>query len=213
MSRHPYQSPRRAQAAKATRAAVLETAARLFVEHGFTNTTLGEIAAQAEVSLATVKSVFGTKRELLEAAVRNSLLTDPDAESLSASDRWQAVLAEPQPERMLERFAASCAELHARSAALIEAVRYGGAADPALAELAQRGSQNRHEDLSALITVLEDRSALKDGLEAASATDILWALSSPNSYRDLVVRRGWSEEQWASFTAETLISALLETRR
>ncbi|MGC5038680.1 helix-turn-helix domain-containing protein [Streptomyces sp. DT190] len=46
-ARRPYRNDRRAEAAAATRAAILDTALRLFVRHGYAEVTIGDIAREA----------------------------------------------------------------------------------------------------------------------------------------------------------------------
>lgn len=52
------------------RAAILEAAKRMFVEHGYEGVSMDEIAAEAGVSKLTVYSHFGDKETLFAAAVR-----------------------------------------------------------------------------------------------------------------------------------------------
>lgn len=46
---------------------VLETASRLFAEHGLDNVSMADIAAEADVARATVFNYFGSKHALVEA--------------------------------------------------------------------------------------------------------------------------------------------------
>lgn len=55
----------REQKAQRTRAAILEAALDLFGEHGFEQTTMDQIAACAEVGVATVYRYFATKEQVL----------------------------------------------------------------------------------------------------------------------------------------------------
>jgi AcrR family transcriptional regulator len=50
---------------RATRIAIREAAMRLFADHGFTGTTMDQIAEAADVSRATVFSYFPTKEEIV----------------------------------------------------------------------------------------------------------------------------------------------------
>ncbi|HOV96406.1 MAG TPA: helix-turn-helix domain-containing protein, partial [Thermomonas sp.] len=54
----------------AKRAAILEAASKLFVQHGFSGVSMDQIAAEAGVSKLTVYSHFGDKDGLFIAAVR-----------------------------------------------------------------------------------------------------------------------------------------------
>ena len=52
------------------RAAILDVAKRLFVQHGFDGVSMDQIAAEASVSKLTVYSHFGDKESLFSSAVR-----------------------------------------------------------------------------------------------------------------------------------------------
>jgi AcrR family transcriptional regulator len=209
LSSRPYRSPRREEAAQATRAAILDAAERLYVERGFGQTKLTDVAAAADVSLATVKVAFGTKRALLEEVLRARLVDDTDGRPLTRRDSWQEMLAAPSPDLVIERFVELSADLHQRSAELIEAVAKAGAADPELAEISRRGNQRRHADMSQVIDALEAQGALRPDLDRAAASDIVWALMAPSLYLQLTADRGWSKEAWGEFVTGALRSALL----
>jgi AcrR family transcriptional regulator len=209
LSKRAYNSPRREQAASETRAAILDAAERLFRERGFGAAKLGDVAAAADVSLATVKVAFGTKRRLLEEVLRARLVDDSDGRPLTGRGSWREMLAEPDPGRLLERFVEVATELHGRSSELIEAVAKAGAADPELAEIARRGAEKRHADMSQVVTALDERGALREGLDPARAADEVWALMAPSLYLQLTVERGWTPQAWADFATEALKDALL----
>jgi len=58
---------RRQKKARQTRRRILAAAAELFTRHGYTVTTIQQIAEQADVAWQTVYSVFGTKAAVLSA--------------------------------------------------------------------------------------------------------------------------------------------------
>ena len=60
-SRRTYSSPLRASQALATRHRVLVAAWELFTTRGFAATTVGRVAARAEVSVDTLYSTVGRK--------------------------------------------------------------------------------------------------------------------------------------------------------
>jgi AcrR family transcriptional regulator len=66
-------SPTRAEQAEKTRQAVLTTAQRLFIEHGFDATSLQQIADAMGVTKANVYYYFHTKIEILEALFEGSV--------------------------------------------------------------------------------------------------------------------------------------------
>lgn len=50
---------------------------------------------------------------------------------------------------------------------------------------------------------------LRPGVSATQATDVLFAVSSPEMYDLLVVRSGWSPRRYTGFVATTIENALL----
>ena len=71
--KRPYDNSRRQAQARATRQAVIESAKRLFTDHGYPATTIEAVADAADVPLPTVYRLFGSKRALLTAVLDTSL--------------------------------------------------------------------------------------------------------------------------------------------
>jgi hypothetical protein len=57
----------------------------------------------------------------------------------------------------------------------------------------EAGEQRRYEANSRLVAEWARAGALRPGLSARAATDLLWAVGGPDTYRLLVDERGWSE--------------------
>lgn len=76
---------RRTQAERraATRAAVIESACRLFGRKGFAETSLEEIASEAGVTIRPIYHYFGSKLELFKAA--NEIMDERIVDSLQSS--------------------------------------------------------------------------------------------------------------------------------
>ena len=62
---------------------------------------------------------------------------------------------------------------------------------------------------AATFEALAERGALRPGLDLDTATDIIWALASPQLYRLLTVDRKWSTERWGAWLSESLTIQLL----
>ncbi len=56
---------RRELAAAETQRVIVDTASRLFLDHGYNATSIAQIAAEAGVALQTIYNSVGSKRELL----------------------------------------------------------------------------------------------------------------------------------------------------
>ena len=90
MTPRKYESPRRLERANATRAAIIDAAARLFAERGYGATTMAAIAAEARVSAKSVYAL-GDKAQLLILALDRAIAGDDDTPLLERQQA-QAVL-------------------------------------------------------------------------------------------------------------------------
>src|SRR4029453_15354826 len=104
--RRPYVSPRRREQAEATRAVILDAAERLFLRDGYAATPMPAVAAEAKVALKTVYVAFTTKSRLLHELWNVRLGGDDEPLPVVARPWYQNLIAEPDPEQLLRRFAA-----------------------------------------------------------------------------------------------------------
>lgn len=210
-SSRPYHSPQRAEAARETRRAVLAAARLQFVSFGYAHTTLAAIAKAAGVSLATVKLVAGTKAQLLVATLQAEVRRDDVALPLVQQQWWQQLLAESDPEGMLRKFVAATTSALERQAELFAVIWQAAASEPEIVALEQRARQSRWDDFHEVAQALAERAALRPGLDVDMATDIIWALASPQLYRLLTVDRGWSRECWEAWLRDGLMIQVSDT--
>lgn len=206
LSRRPYNSPRRAAAALATRVAVIEAADALFVSRGYGGTTLAAVAEHAGVSLATVKLVAATKGALLLEAFRARVRGD--AAQTSERSSWQEMLAEQDSFELLRRWVALTRSAHERTAALFEVFWQAGPSEHELAKVYQQGSASRRQEFGKVIDALADRGALRPDVDADAALDIAWALNSPLMFRQFIAC-GWTPERWEGWLVQTMSSQIL----
>jgi AcrR family transcriptional regulator len=207
-SGHDY--PRRRERARATRRRVLEAARTLFVERGYVATTIDAIAARADVSSETVYATFGTKRSLLSELVDVSIAGDDDATPILERDRVQMIRDEPDPRRRLWMLAALGRSILERRADVDEVVRGAATADPDIAALRDHGKAQRFAGQRELLRIVVGATGFRAGMDLETAADILYAVGSPETYRLLVVDRGWSGAQFELWYGETLERLLLD---
>ena len=60
-----------------------------------------------------------------------------------------------------------------------------------------------------MVATLDEAGALRPGLDAPTATDILWTLNHPEVWQILVGRRGWTPARWEEWLAESSRQQLL----
>lgn len=59
---------------------------------------------------------------------------------------------------------------------------------------------------------LHEQGVLRSGLSFEEATDVLWALTSYDVYRMLVVEQSWEPERYETWLAQLLVQHLLASR-
>jgi AcrR family transcriptional regulator len=206
--RRAYNSPRRQEQARATRAAILEAARELFIERGFVATTMQAIAARARISPATLYTAFTNKRSLLPALVDQSIAGD-DAPVPMLDRPWVHELrAEPALQRRIAILARNGRLILERRAPVDEVIQAAAASDPDIATLWRAGKAQRLAGQSELLRIVAAGAGFRDGLGEGDAVDTLYALGSPETYRLLTVDRGWSPARFERWYADSVARLL-----
>ena len=193
-----YNSPRREEQARLTRAAIIEVAQQLFVEDGYGATSIQAIAEAVGVSEATIYVHFENKASLLWAAIIHAVVGEgEDPTAAFQKDFVQTVQSEPDPHKRTRMLIHESRQSWERGAADLEVVLVRAAdADPRLTEMVEKAAEGRLEAYrEALGLVLGDRK-LKSGVEFDEVAELIWAIDSPQVYRSLVRDRGWSPEKY-----------------
>ena len=205
MTRASYNSPRRQQAAAATREAIIEAALELFACQGYARTTVAQIAEAARVAANTVYTSVGGKPQLL-AAITESGTGDPDvAETLTAVARTS------DPAEVIRLTAAGTRQVNERRAKAVAVLLDSAQADPAAAEMLQVTVRYYRETLGTLAGRLEDLGAVQSP-DLNRAADIFWYLFGWTSWRTLITDLGWSWDAAEQWLAQRGIDALLRQR-
>lgn len=205
-----YVSPKRAAQARATRAAIIGAAVRLFSANGYVATTIQAVADEAEVAVQTVYAVFGNKRELLRQALEAAVTGDPSIEALADQPAVQALRAEPDPRRRAELDAAMVAEISPRIAPLMKVIREAAAADPEFSATAAALVARRRLDMEAAAELLT--GAVPSPTEREAVIGTLYVLYSPDVFLALTEDLGWSIEQYERWIADVLLRTVLSPR-
>jgi AcrR family transcriptional regulator len=196
-----------------TRRRLLAAAKAEFAERGYAAATVIRIAERADMSVQTLYSNWGNKRNLLRAVMESSVTGDEDMPLVPGQppDFITAAL-EPEdvadPRRLLAHLSRQFRLLAERAAVGWQTYRDGAAVDPDIAADWQQLSDLRRGAFQALFSRVPAR-ALRPGLGNAAAADTAWAIASPDMH-DLLVRQGGYDygrlEEWVR---TTLIAALL----
>lgn len=200
--------------ADATRKRMVEAAAKLFAQQGYAATTMAAIAQQAGVAVQTVYFTFHSKTELL-GAVADLAITGGAASEPERLAWTQAALAEPDPRRRIAIVVDSTARIAPRMLPIIDAWRAAMSVDPAAAAMYRDRLRSRRAFLRRVIDATARRGELAAGLDPDRATDIFFALTTPESYADFTGLLGWNAADWRAWVTSAIERELLArpTRR
>lgn len=200
----PYASLLRTAQADETRSRIASAARSTFVTHGWSGTTVREVARAAGVSVPTVYSVYGNKVGLAAALM--------DAADLSADPR--RVVAELEeasgdPARQVAASVGFDRRLFERSGDLLVVLRDAARTEPELAAARREGP--RRGDAARLRVFSSWRpSTLRSGLVAQRAVDVYAAICSLDGYLELTAERGWTgdevQEWWTTVVTREILA-------
>jgi AcrR family transcriptional regulator len=206
-----YVSPRREAQAAETRRVILDAARRRFEEGGYAATAVPSIAVAAGVAVKTVYLAFESKAGLLRAVWEARLGGEEEATPV-LQRRWMRELTEePHPEEKLRLLAEQSRRVKTATGPLLEVIRTAAATDPEIATLWGDIQAKLLRVQRAVVDQLDAMDALRPGLEAGEASDILWTLNHPSVWHLLVRERGWTSERYERWLHESFCTQALGT--
>jgi hypothetical protein len=119
------------------------------------------------------------------------------------------ILAEPDPVRKVELFAAGVRRLQARVAPLWAVVKEAAKGDDELRAMVDELNGRRAVHMRDFVDHLAAAGDLRPGLTAEVAADMIWAMNSSEFFALLVLERGWTPEAFESWLADTWKRLLL----
>ena len=196
-----------------TRRRLLAAAKAEFAERGYTAATVIRIAERADVSVQTLYSNWGNKRNLLRAVMESSVTGDEDVAlvpgqppavitaTLDPADAADPVL-------VLAHLSHQYRLLAERSAVGWQTYADGAGIDPDIAADWQQLMEARRQAFQAMIARLP-ASALRPELSNAAAADTAWVIASPDTHDQLVRHAGYSYDRLEEWVRTTVCAALL----
>jgi AcrR family transcriptional regulator len=207
--RRPYRSALREEQARSTRRAIVGAARDLFVDLGWSRTTIDAVAARAGVSRKTVFTSVGGKTALLKLALDWALVGDD--EPVPMADR--PIIAEMErltdPHALVARWARFVAELEERAAPLAAVLAVAADADPEAAGVHATSERNRLGGAAAFVEHLAALDALRPGLTTERAVAAALVLMDPAAYRTLVHEHRWTRHEYAGWIERAAVAELL----
>jgi AcrR family transcriptional regulator len=199
-----YSSELRATQARETRRIIVSSAATLFVEKGFGQTTVDAIAEEAGVSRKTVFAAVGGKVELLKLALDWAFAGDDEPIAMADRPEVGRLKQEHNPDALLRGYAHMLTTIGSRAAGLSRALTVAAGMDAEARRLWETSQSQRHSGARSVVGALDALGGLREGLEPAEAADIVWVHSDPALYHRLVIERRWAKKRYEEWLYETL---------
>ncbi|GAB97600.1 putative TetR family transcriptional regulator [Kineosphaera limosa NBRC 100340] len=209
MGKRAYRSDRREADAAATRAAIRAAATQLFIEQGYAITTLRQVAKEAGVGERTLYAAFASKFDLYHHCLDVAISGDEDPVAVRDRPGMTDPLAEPDPAAALTAVVDYGIELLERAGDLIWVGVEAAGADERMSEFSRAGRRETQAVMLRFTTTLAERDALRPGLDAARAADVLHLLASPHTRRVLRRDLGWRVEEYREWLQGAAAQQLL----
>jgi AcrR family transcriptional regulator len=209
-ARRPYRSTLRESQARATRRVVVNAARDLFVELGWSGTTIEAVAARAGVSRKTVFTSVGGKAALLKLALDWALVGDDEPVALEGRQVLAEMEQQTDPRALVARWARFVAELEERAAPLAAVLVVAADADPEAADVHAVSERNRLRGAEFIVARLTAIDGLRPGVTTERAVAAALVLMDPSIHRTLVSEHGWTRGEYADWIERNAVAELIE---
>lgn len=195
--RRPYRSDRRRQQAAQTRELVLAAATTLFAERGWSSTGMRDVARSAGVAVETVYSGFGSKTELLLAAIDVSVVGDVEPVPLSQRPEFAAMGVGDVTGRIAAAAQLVCA-INQRTWGLHRALDEAARSEPHLATRLHALEDRRRDNIREGVELVVGRAIDDEVLDA------LWVVTGADVFHLLTHVGGRAVDDYERWLATTI---------
>jgi len=204
MPSSPRTVSRRAEYAELTRQAILDAARSLFVAQGYFATKVEQIAATARVAPATVYAVGGGKNGLLRTLIESAVNSGENTRLLAEID------AATDPRQLIGLIVATTRAKFEHWSPLMRQVVAAAPQEAAVRESLEIAHEGLRGGLRRTADRLAALGALRGGMTAAEAADILWLYLCNAAYFIRTDDLGWSLDESEAWLNEVVAHQLLE---
>src|SRR5947208_4976007 len=157
-------SPPRGQRQVArTEGRVLEAATRLFLERGYTATTVEDVAAAADVGARTIYVRFSSKALLFKRVVDVAIVGDTAPVDVLGRDWMQSAFTGPTQAERITAIAAANRQILERTGPLFAVAQEAAAVEPVVREFWQQGREQSRQGQQAVWSKLAADGLLGPG--------------------------------------------------
>lgn len=186
--RRSYQQKARAEGAAETRRRIIEVTRDLLTRSPLENVSLPAIAGEAEVARSTVYAIFGSREGLMIALAEDLL-------DRGGFARIGQALRGPDVVRAFDVSMDVAMELYSQEHAVSQALLSLSAVDRDASSAAARLNFGRREGMRKLAERMQAQGVLRDDVTVEEAADVLWLITSFETFDQLYRDRGLTPQQ------------------
>jgi AcrR family transcriptional regulator len=198
-----YRSTLREQQAERTRELIAHAARDLFLERGWTGTSVRSVADAAGVSEATVYAVYGTK-----AGLALSLIDSADTAADAARGHAELEGAQGDPVAQLRALVGFDRRLFEQAGSVLRVIVEGRAQHPELATAYDDG-RRRGERIRRDVFGAWPKKVWRSRVDVDRAVDVYQIVCSFPAWEVATAERGWTPDQVERWWGDTLVELLL----
>ena len=200
----------RRERSESTRRRIIRAAETEFLAWGYHGATITAIAKRARVAAQTVYFVFHNKAELISAVIENAVLGPDDPTPPHETMWWAAMVDERRPAKALEIFIRGAGPIFERTSGIVVVLHAAALTDAEVRATASRHERMRSDAFRQVVEILASKGRLKDGLDTASATDVLMTVYGEDVCHYMTTTRGWTHDRYIDWVSDVLPPMLLE---
>ena len=197
-----YVQTARADAAQATRRAILDAAHATLLGDGPLTVGVGDIASRAGVARSTVYAIFGS---------RAGLLAELSDDVLHGAGLGPVIDAykDPDPVRAIERSMVAASRMYAADREAFARMQVLARIDPEAAVPVERSDRDRQAGMDDLGRRLEAAGRLRDGVTPERAAQVLSVLTTFQAWDELTTQRGLGADAVAAVLLSVVRAAVI----
>lgn len=185
---------------------IVDAATRLFLDRGYTATTLADVAEEAGVGARTVYVRFGSKAGLFKRVVDVAVAGDTEPLDVMARPDAQTALSAPGLGERIAAMAAGARAIMERTGGLFAVARQAAAVEPLIEEYWQQGREGTRQAHNAVWRKAERDGLLHPDADVEHIVDTASVLGAAETYLLITRMLGWSLEIYEAWLREMFTS-------